>query len=271
VGGFTAIEGGTTTVNATAKTAGQAGNIGAYDINGLYDIYLYSSQYDVFGTKIGTAYLQNPSAFTGGQDAYDYKYVQRQDIDGVVNTLSGQLMPDAQKQAQQQQQSDEQFVHDIACSNVVNSDHKVQDQADSVTVTVQVTCSAIAYKKQDLLTAAINAQKADEITRLGTSYRLSGAITTGTPALVPTSQEGSAIYGVPTDGIWVFQIDAAQQQAIALAIAGRSQQAAIDQLLQRKGIKNVAIATAGSIGTALPTSPGSIKCVVVRVPGLTSH
>src|SRR5262249_48814609 len=140
-------------------------------------------------------------------------------------------------------QSGEQLVHDIACSNVVNTDHKVQDHADSVTITVQVTCSGIAYKKQDLLTAAINAQKADEITRLGTSYRLSGAITTGTPGLIPTSQEGSAIYKVPTDGIWFFQIDAAQQQAIARAIAGRSQQAAIDQLLQRKGIKNVVIAT----------------------------
>jgi hypothetical protein len=270
IGVFTATEGGTVTVNASASTAGQGGNIFAYDINGFYGIYEYD-QFNIQGRQIGTAYNQNPGAFTGGLDGNDYTYVQQQDIDGAANPLSAQLTPSAQQQAQQQLQPNEQLVHDITCANSINTDQKAQDTADSVTVTVQVTCSGIAYNKQDLLTAAINAQKADEITQFGTSYQLSGDITTGIPNLSTSSQDGSATYEVPTDGIWVFQIDKAQQQELARSIAGHPQWDATNQLLKRKGIKSVAITTAGSIGTALPTSPGSIKFTIVHIPGLTSR
>lgn len=270
VDSFTATEGGTVTVNATASTAGQGGNIPAYDINGKYGLFEVN-QFGIQGRQLGTAYNQNPSAFTGGQGANDYTYVQQQDIDGVVNPLSAQLTPTAQQQTQQQLKSGDLLVQGITCSNNVNTDHKAGETTDSVTVTVQVTCSGIAYHKQDLLTAAINAQKADESTQFGTSYQLSGDITTGTPNLSTSPQDGSAIYEVPTDGIWVFQINAALQQEMAHFIAGRSQQDAKDQLLKRKGIKSIVITTAGGIGTALPRSPGSIKFTIVHIPGLTSH
>jgi hypothetical protein len=264
VGSFIATEGGTVTVNATATNAGIGGNIPAYDIDGEGDIIELNTN-----RKIGTAYLQNPSAFTGGQDANDYTYVQQQDIDAVVNPFSAQLTPSARQQAQQELQSGEQLVRDFACTNSVNTDHKVQETADSVTVTIQVTCSGIAYNKQDLLTAAINAQKAAAITQLGTRYQPSGDIMTGVPSLDTSSKNGSIVYEVPTDGIWLFQIDGALEQEMAHSIAGRSQRDATDLLLQRKGIKSVMITTTGSIGTALPTSPGSIKLVVVPIPGLT--
>jgi hypothetical protein len=269
IGIFTAIEGGSVTVNASASTAGQGGNIPAHDMDGLYDIYEYNFNIPV--RPIGTAYIQNPSAFTGGQDASDSTYVQQQDIDGVANPLIAQLTPDARQQTQQQLQSGEQLVHDITCIKSVNTDHQIKETVDAVTVAVQVTCNGIAYNKQDLLTAAINAQKADETRRRGTSYQPSGDITTGAPNLSTPSQAGSAVYEVPTDGIWVFQINKAQQQEIARSIAGHSQQDATNQLLQRKGIKSVVIMTTGSIGTALPASPGSIKFTIVHIPGLTSR
>jgi hypothetical protein len=269
IGVFTAIEGGSATVDASASTAGQGGNISAHDIDGLYDIY--ESNLTIPVRQIGTAYIQNPAAFTGGQDASDFTYVQQQDIDGVANPLIAQLTPDAQQQTRQQLQSGEQLVHDITCINSENTDHQAKEMVNTVTVTVQVTCNGIAYNKQDLLTAAINAQKADEITRRGTSYQPSGAITTGVPHLSASSQVGSAAYEVPTDGIWVFQISKAQQQEIARSIAGHSQQDATNLLLQRKGIKSAVITTTGSVGSALPASPGSIKFTIVHIPGLTSR
>jgi hypothetical protein len=146
----------------------------------------------------------------------------------------------------------------------------VQDMTDFVTVTVQVTCSGIAYNKQDLLTAAINAQKADVITRYGTGYQPSGNITTGVPRLSTSSKIGSATYEVPTDGIWVFQITKAQQQELARSITGHSQQDATNQILQRKGIKSVVITTTGT-GTALPTSPANIKFTIIHIPSQKSH
>ena len=262
---FTATEGGSLTVNASAAAGGQAGNISPLDINGLDSIS------NTQGTQIGFAYIQNTNAFTGGQDASDSKYVQQQDIDGAANPLAAQLTPTAQQQAQQQLQPSEQLVQDITCSNTVNTDHQAQDTADTVTVTVQVTCTGIAYNPQDLLTAAINAQKADETTRHVTTYQLSGAITTGTPQLSTSSQSDPVIYQVPTDGIWVFQIDKTQQQELAQSIAGRSQQDATNQLLQNKGIKSVVITTTGNPGSPLPTSPDNIKFTIVPIPGLTSH
>ena len=267
---FTATEGGSITVNASAKTAGQSGNILAYDIDGLYGIY-QQDQSNTQSTPIGTAYIQNHDAFTSGQDAIDHTYVQQQDIDGVANPLIAQLTPDAQQQIQQQLQPDEQLIKDTTCSSSTNADHQAQETADSVTVTVQITCSGYVYNKQDLLTAAINAQKADVITRYGRSYQLSGEITTGTPNLSAPPQIGSAIYQIPTDGIWVFQIDKAQQQEIALSIAGHPQQEATAQLLQRKGIKSVVITTTGGMGTTLPISPENIRFTIVHVPGLTSR
>ncbi len=264
VGTFTATEGGTVKVNANATKAGVTGNIYAYNINDTYGIFRFKTD-----IQIGTAYVQNPSAFTGGQDAYTF--VQQQDIDAVVNPLSAQLTPNARQQALQELQSSEQLVRDITCTNSVNTDHKVQETADSVTVTVQVTCSGIAYNKQDLLTAAINAQKAAAITQLGTRYQLLGDIMTGVPSLDTSSKDGSVVYKVPTDGIWLFQIDGVLEQEMARSIAGRSQRDATDLLLQSKGIKSVVITTTGSIGTALPTSPGDIKFTIVPSPGLTSR
>jgi hypothetical protein len=96
----------------------------------------------------------------------------------------------------------------------------------------------------------------------------SGNIVTGTPQLSPSSPESSAVYQVPTDGIWLFQIGMAQQQEMARSIAGQPRQAAIDQLMQRRGIKGVTITTSGSIGTALPTSSGNIKFTIVQIPDL---
>lgn len=266
---FTATEGGSVTVNASANPAGQSGNISANDINGRYNIY--QSDQSNSSIPIGIANIQNTDAFTGGQDASDYTYVQQQDIDGATNPLIAQLTPTAQQQAQQQLQPDEQLVKNITCSNNVNSDHQVQDITKLVTVTVQATCNGIAYNKQDLLTAASNAQKADEIAQYGTTYQLSGDITTGTPNLNTSSQDGAIVYEVPTDGIWVFQIDKAQQQELAHTIAGHRQQDATNQLLEHKGIKSVLITVTSSIGTLLPSSPDNIKFTIVQVPGLAPH
>ena len=77
----------TTTVDAEAVIPGAAGNIPAYAIDGWY--------YNETDPSI-SFYVQNTQAFTGGQDAYDYTYMQQSDIDDAAAPLVSQLTSDAQ-------------------------------------------------------------------------------------------------------------------------------------------------------------------------------
>lgn len=148
---FIATEGATLTVNAKASVGGQDGNIPANNIDEDVEIFEYS-QFDTMhllpGRAIGTAHIQNPSAFTGGMDAGKFKFVTEEDIDQAANSLSDQLIPSTRQNIQQQLQFGEQFIKDIRCSKIVNTDHQPYHDADFVTITVKVECSSIASKKR---------------------------------------------------------------------------------------------------------------------------
>src|SRR5262249_54441557 len=122
---FTAIDGGSVTVDASASNGGQTGKNSAHNPHRQNEIYLYDQIHNPIPPS-STAYVQNQNAFTGGQDASNYTYVQQQDIDGATNPLIAQLTSDAQQQAQQQLQPGEQLVQAITCSSSINPDHQVQ-------------------------------------------------------------------------------------------------------------------------------------------------
>jgi hypothetical protein len=69
-------------------------------------------------------------------------------------------------------------------------------------------------------------------------------------------------------GIWSFQYTDARKQDIERMIAGKPQDAVRLLLHVRKDIQNVVISTSGIPGSALPSSPASIKVIVTNVTGL---
>jgi serine/threonine protein kinase len=258
---FVLTIGGTTTVSAHAVNPGSGGNISAYDINGTYGIA-------TFGTQNGTVYVQNTSAFTGGQDAFDYVFVQQSDVDNVTNSLEGQLMSAAQTVVQNQIHANEQKVQDIQCTPRVKSNHQANDKAANVTVQVAVTCSAEVYVPQDMKAMASQLLGADASSQLGANYALIGDTVTGTPtvASLPTDN-GTVSYMVEAQGIWVYQFSTAQKQSFAQSIAGKTQADTTALLLKQQGVTKISINSSG-FGNALPSSAGDIKFVIVNVAGL---
>jgi hypothetical protein len=259
---FNGSEGGTVTVSAEAVTAGPAGNIPAGDLEGLVEIVDQLTR-----ARVGTAYLSDPQPFTGGAEASKYTVVKQSDIDGVANPLITQLTSSAQTQAQQQIQPGDLTAQAITCTPKTTSDHNANDAANSVTVTVSVTCSGETYTEQDVKKSAIAAQQSDAVATFGKDYVLAGSILTGTSHLnVP----GNSTVTISTDGRWVFKLSPELEKQLAQHIAGQTQANANSWLLEQKGLSKVDIKTSGGIGTALPSSPSAIKIVVVNVPGLSS-
>src|SRR5205085_9651462 len=105
------------TIDAQTEVVGSAANIPAYDINGYYT-----------NNKGSTIYAQNPQAFTGGQDAHDYTFVQQSDIDDAAAPLVSQLTADAQSAVQQQSQANEQFFNTPECTPNIKATHKANDR-----------------------------------------------------------------------------------------------------------------------------------------------
>ena len=82
--------------------------------------------------------------FTGGADPQTYTVVKQSDIDTAANSLTASTRQSAVADLNSQLQSNEQLVGDPQCTYNTTSDHAAGDQATTVTVTVQATCTATA-------------------------------------------------------------------------------------------------------------------------------
>lgn len=250
--------GKTITVKAHAVYAGSGGNIPAYDIDGWY--YWNPNPSISF-------YVQNTGAFTGGQDAYDYTYVQQSDIDGATAPLVSQLTSAAQAAVQQQVHANEQFASAPVCTPNIKANHKADDKAGDVTVTVTVTCKGEVYDVQAARAMAADWLRSDAATQPGAHYALVGDTVIGTPQVVATSS-GVVTLNVSAEGIWAYQLSDSQKQLMAQVIAGKPLTDAVALLLKEEGVSHVTITTDGGWGSALPTTPGDIKFTVSPVQGL---
>ena len=121
------------TVRAHAVEPGAAGNIAAGDV--------YTSPNKDPDTHVT---VTNEAAFTGGQDAQSYTFVQKSDIDGASTSLQNSTQQSAINDIQQQLQPNEHLVDDPQCTSIVSSDHNTGDRVSLVNVTVITTCRATA-------------------------------------------------------------------------------------------------------------------------------
>lgn len=250
--------GGVISVPSHASPAGSAGNIAADDMDGNFQIIDHDS-----GAVIGTAFISNPNAFSGGADAYDYTYVQQSDIDTVANTLTTQLTPGTKAQVKGQTKKNELLDQDPTCTSNVSSDHNANDNASNVTVKVNVRCQALAYTNQDLQASALQAYKTDGNTQFGSSYSIVGATQVGKPIT-----DSNDSFSIAIEGIWTFQYTMQSQQELRKSIVGKTASDALQILEQRKDIQHVTLTTEGGFGTAIPTNLTQIKLIIGKVNGL---
>jgi hypothetical protein len=156
---------GVATVAAHSIITGAKGNIAALDINQT-----------CCDTVNSTIFVKNTAAFTGGQDAKDYAFIQQSDIDAVTNAQRNTLEQQAQKSlAAQVSGGQELLAGSVQCTTQASADQPVGDKGQNVTatkVTVTSTCRGTSYDKgtvKRLVTAGLQAQMAH---RFGSGYVL---------------------------------------------------------------------------------------------------
>lgn len=268
---FTAVDGGTVTVTAQAKNPGSGENISAYDIDFPVDL---CNSFDILcAHPIGSAYAQNPSPFTGGQDASDQPVVMQSDIDTVTNALTTQLTTSAQAGlapllAQQIQPGEQMALPTPQCTTTIQADHQTGDLAATITVSGTATCFQIVYAQQDFLPGVIHAQQQQVDAAYGQGYSLVGAMLAAPPTLESAGVTGTATLLVKTNSIWVYQVDDALKTQIAQQMVGKTQSDARSLLLHlHAGIQDVTFALQG-FGSKLPTDARAIRVAAKAVAGL---
>jgi VCBS repeat-containing protein len=246
---------GTVTVSAHAATSGAAGNIPALTISGTCCV------------AGGSIQVHNNSAFTGGQDAKNYNFVQQGDVDAFASTAKAQLTQQANKALTSQLKSGEQLAQATNCPANVQSSNPVGDHGTNIpstSVTVTVTCKAEAYDQNGMnsLVTSLLQQKAK--TGVGANYSEQGnPIIHSQVQQINDDQSVSLI--VTARGLWVYQFSNQQKQQLARLIAGKTVNDAKTLLTAQMGVQDATISTNGS---TLPTDPSQISIVIQAVPNL---
>jgi serine/threonine protein kinase len=240
---------GKITVPAHTTTSGANANIPPNSVNGTCC------------TTGNFIYARNTAAFTGGQDAKNYTFVQKSDVDAFVNAVKPQLMQQANNALSAQLQAGEQLAQPAACQANVQNDNPIGDQGQNIPSTnaaVTVTCKATAYDQNGLRSLVTNLLQQQASVSIGPHYALQGPITVHTQNQ-QINQDNSVTLLIDAYGTWIYQFSSDQRQQLARLIAGKSADAARMLLEQQAGIRNVTIATSSGV---LPSDVGKIDVEV---------
>ncbi|WP_371865761.1 serine/threonine protein kinase [Dictyobacter kobayashii] len=249
---------GQATISAHATKVGTIGNIQALNIN------------QTCCTTGNFVVVQNTSAFTGGQDPADYKFVQQEDVDAVVNPLVKTLTQQAQGDINGQLAANEKLIGNPDCTkNITSNKGEIGDQGHNVTstsVTVSATCTAMAYDQKGAQQVAQDRLQRMAARDPGTGYARVGNITSQVVSVNRQSQNITLL--VSAQGTWAYQFSPQSQRQLLQSVAGKSVGAAEALLKQQNGIANVFIHIKGGDTATLPTNPASINIQIqdIQVP-----
>lgn len=238
---------GQVTVPAQTVNVGPSGNIGAGDLYGAC-------------CREGV-YVQNLSAFRGGQNARTYPMVRAQDIAKVEGILHPQLIASLKAAFLTDLAPGESLVTPFACRETVDESAGIGDEATSLTLMLTDTCTAVAYHTQELATLVTQQLMARAQQQVGQGSTLMGMIT-------PQMLDALSVSGKPTmqrltvrgTGTWAYQFSAQQIEQMAKVIAGKSAAQATSILLQTPGVSQVNVGTGGT----LPADPSRIHVLVIE-------
>ena len=192
--------------------------------------------------------VNNPNAFSGGQDDHVYAVVQQSDIDNAAKPLEAVQMQSGLALLQQlATQHKILVVPSVQCVPAISSDANIGSAATAVTVTVVSTCKGIFYN-EEAVTEFVQPQFiAYEGNRFGNAYSLVGnttvKVTQASGTLAQTAQ-ATLVLHVVAMGVWHFNFDEVQKQRLLLAIAGKGRSAARAQLVQlisKQGVDTITV------------------------------
>ncbi len=184
---------GIATISAHAINPGGTENIQALDIN---------------STVSSAVFVKNLAAFTGGEDARDYKAVSRRDLDTLTAKLQQQLDQEI-PQAFSTHPGEE--VTPVNCAFTKSADHGLGDEAQMLTVKASKTCAAIAYNQDTLQQKVVPIFNA---TRPGRQYELVNSVQTTVLSVSP--------FLVHVSGQWSYVFMQNYEQYLAEQIQGET-------------------------------------------------
>jgi hypothetical protein len=240
---------GTITVNAHVTTTGSNGNMAAGAINGTC-------------CASGSFITVVSSAFTGGQDKQNYTFLQQSDVDAYVNPLEPILSQQALNGLKSQLKAHEQLASNPQCTTQSSTDQSVGDQGHNVTsahITVNVTCTGLAYDASRAQTLAENLLKRKAASDLGQSYALAGTIRARQTVI--NVNDGVVTLQVAVIGTWCYQFSDVQKQTLANQLANKTRATARGFLNAYTGIARVQIDIANG-GNNFPSDPKQISIAV---------
>ena len=236
-------------VSAHAANVGTQGNISAMAIN------------QTCCSNTNAVIVKNTNAFTGGQDPKDYTFVQQGDVDAAINPLRNTVLQQAQAGLQRQLQPPFELAGTARCTDSRQVDPAtVGDKGQNIlstTVQLKVQCVQLAYDKNASGNLAQARLRGQADSQLGSGYVLVGKI--ATTFTVGNVDQQSVALQVQAQGRWTYSISAAQQQAFARLIAGKSAAQARSILMQQTGITNALIAMNTVQSNSLPNDPMQIN------------
>lgn len=156
----------------------------------------------------------------------------------------------------------------LQCQPTIQANHQVGERAQTVTVTVIVTCKEEVYDyqaAQKLATSLLQTQVTDD-PQLGSAYALDGTLVLNVQSDTVASVDGQVGLAIQARGVWVYTFSALHLHQLAEQIAGKSQADARALLLKQAGVSVVQLSTTGE----LPADPTAIQIVVKAPPGPTT-
>jgi hypothetical protein len=241
-------------VSAHAVNAGADGNIPSLDFD------------SVLCCASGVS-VSNVAAFSGGQNAQIFSYVQQTDIDEAASAMEATVMPNVQTAMQKQIHTNEQLVSPAQCVPNVTSDTSAGEHVSNVTVNVIVVCTGEVYDQQAAQLMAQELLKTDP-----TEYPGDGFVPVGNVVTVVTKAtadaKGVVSLLVNAEGVWVYQFNIVQKRGLVKLIAGKSSKEAQSLLSQQAGVGMTTIQLYWGDGNTLPKDQSRITLAVLSVPGL---
>jgi hypothetical protein len=195
------------------------------------------------------------SAFTGGQDGRDYRTVSTQDITSTATNIKGSLTASTRAALQTQLHPGETMLEPV-CTAQVTSDHSAGNEATQVSVTVEQSCTTIAYPTIAVQTAMSQAVTHVAQRQLGTGYIQVGDV--GVTLKGQHQSTTEATVQLQAQGTWYRQWSDTRLSTLTHQLAGKSKQEATRLLLHTPGIAQVE-----GLPDTLPTDPASIQVLIL--------
>jgi len=238
---------GQVSVPAHTVNTGPSGNIAAHDLYGAC-------------CREGV-YMQNATAFRGGQNARTYPMVSSQDVAKVEGALHPQLVQSMKAAFLTDLAGGESFVTPFACREDVEGSAGIGEEATSLTLMLTDTCAGVAYHTAELATLVSQQLMTHAQRQLGNGYALMGSITPLILNAIPApGKPNTQLLTVKGTGTWAYQFSEAQIEQMARAVAGKSAAQATSILLHVPGVSQVELGTSGT----LPADPARIHVLVVE-------